>query len=374
MSLPTGDRARTGGQDLSRLPSLTGMRMIAALMVFFFHALYQYPFASKGTSDIYGSVFGQGGWTGVGFFFLLSGFVLAWSARPADTARRFLRRRFFKVFPNHLVTYVAAAVIFLLLGQSLGGWKALANLLLLQAWFPQIDVETSVNPVAWSLSVEALFYVSFPLLLRLVGRIRPQRLWAVAGALVAAVLVVPMIAWALPDRPGLFFAPVSQWQFWLVYVLPATRVLDFVLGMLLARIVKEGRWIGLPLLPAMALVVAGYALTSHVSWTYGLVAVMVVPLGLMIAAAAHADVTGRWSPLRGRAMVWLGNVSFAFYLWHSLVLTQVHRLMGGATKTWDDAGALGYIAIAFTLTLLLAWALYALVEEPVMRRWSMPGR
>jgi peptidoglycan/LPS O-acetylase OafA/YrhL len=366
----------TGGNrpDVNRLPSLTGMRIIAALMVFFFHTLYEYPFSSKDAGDVYNSVFGQGGWVGVGFFFLLSGFVLTWSAQPADTVLRFWRRRFFKVFPNHLVTYLAAVVVLLVIGQSLGGWKAIPNLFLVQAWFPQLDIETSVNPVAWSLSVEALFYVSFPFLLRLIDRIRPERLWYWAAGSVAAIFAVPVIAWALPHQPALFFAPVSQWQFWFVYVLPPMRALDFVFGMLLARIVQRGQWFHLGLAPAMLIAVAAYLVSADVSWTYGLVAVMVVPLGLLVAAGAQADVTGRWSPFRGRTMVWLGNVSFAFYLWHRLVITQTHRAMGGLTKSWGTPGALGFILIAFTITLLLAWLLHSLVEEPVMRRWSRPRR
>jgi peptidoglycan/LPS O-acetylase OafA/YrhL len=349
------------------------MRIIAALMVFFFHSLYEYPFSSKHATHAYNAVFGQGGWVGVGFFFLLSGFVLTWSARPSDTPRLFWRRRFFKVFPNHAVTYVAAVVILLVLGESLGGWKAVPNFFLLHAWFPQIDVETSVNPVSWSLSVEALFYFSFPFWLRLMTRIRPQRLWWWAAGLAAAMYVTPVIAWALPHKPGLFFAPVSQWQFWFVYVLPPVRCLDFLLGMVLALIVRDGRWPArFGLLPALALAIGAYTLSSKVSWTYGLVAIMAAPLGLLVAAGANADITGAWSPFRSRAMVWLGDVSFAFYLWHRLVITETHRAMGGLTKSWSTPGALGFIAVVFTITLLLAWALHSLVEKPVMRRWSKP--
>lgn len=374
-----GDRVRTsrtsGAEnvpELNRLPSLTGMRIIAALMVFFFHLLYEYPFESKDATRAYNAIFGQGGWVGVGFFFLLSGFVLTWSARPTDTPRRFWRRRFFKVFPNHVVTYVAAVVIFLVVGQSLGGWKAVPNFFLLHAWFPQLDVETSVNPVSWSLSVEALFYFSFPFLLRVIDRIRPERLWYWVGGVGTAIFLTPVIALALPDEPSLFFAPVSEWQFWFVYVLPPIRVLDFTLGVLLARVVQLGKWPNVGLVPALGLTVGAYTLSSQVSWSYGLVAIMALPLGLLVAAGAHADVTGGWSPFRSKAMVWLGNVSFAFYLWHRLVTTEVHRAMGGFTKHWPVLGALGYIAIVFTITLLLAWALHSLVEEPIMRRWSRP--
>ncbi|WP_433889485.1 acyltransferase family protein [Streptomyces sp. CA-111067] len=349
------------------------MRIIAALMVFFFHALYEAPFSSKRVTHAYNAVFGQGGWVGVGFFFLLSGFVLTWSARPTDTTRLFWRRRFFKVFPNHAVTYLAAVVLFLVIGQSLGGWKAVPNFFLLHAWFPQFDVETSVNPVSWSLSVEALFYVTFPFWLRLVTRIRPQRLWWWAAGLAASLYVVPVIAWALPSKPGLFFAPASSWQFWFVYVLPPVRCLDFVLGMVLALIVRRGLWPArFGLLPALALAVGAYALSSQVSWTYGLVAVMAAPLGLLVAAGANADVTGAWSPFRSRAMVWLGEISFAFYLWHRLVITETHRILGGPTKSWGTPGAVGFIALVFTVTLLLAWALHTLVENPLMRHWSRP--
>ena len=60
----------------SRLPSLTGMRFIAAALVFLFHVSYANLFASERVAGTLMTVFGQGGWTGVGFFFVLSGFVL----------------------------------------------------------------------------------------------------------------------------------------------------------------------------------------------------------------------------------------------------------------------------------------------------------
>ncbi|MFJ8312074.1 MULTISPECIES: acyltransferase family protein [unclassified Streptomyces] len=362
------------GSVLSKLPSLTGMRVIAALMVFFFHIGQLSPFRSTDTADTYSSVFGQGGWVGVGFFFILSGFVLTWSSRPSDTAPRFWRRRIAKVFPNHLVTSAAALIILVLAGQSVGGWKVFPALFLLQSWFPRIEISSAANSVSWSLSCELLFYLSFPLLIRVVDRIRPNRLWYWTGAVVAAILAVPLLARLMPAQPGLTFAPVSESEFWFVYVLPPVRTLDFLLGILLARIVRHGKWIRLDLGLSMVLVAAAYVCSAHVSWTFGLVAVTALPLGLMIAAAAQADLAGSWSPLRGRTMVWLGNVSFAFYLWHKMVLTEVRRWFGGPATAWGTPGALGYIALVSAITLLLSWALYSLVEEPAMHRWGKSGR
>jgi peptidoglycan/LPS O-acetylase OafA/YrhL len=71
-------------------------------------------------------------------------------------------------------------------------------------------------------------------------------------------------------------------------------------------------------------------------------------------------------------MVWLGNVSFAFYLWHKMILIEVRRQFGGPLTTWDTAAGLSYIALAGTLTMLVAWATYRYVEIPAMRRWSTP--
>ncbi|MFE9258767.1 acyltransferase family protein [Streptomyces sp. NPDC006879] len=346
------------------------MRIIAALLVFAFHAGFQYPFPDKGLTQGFQRVFGLGGAAGVGFFFILSGFVLTWSARSSDTTTRFWRRRLVKVFPNHLVTFAAAALLLLNAGSALGGWKAVPSFFLLQAWFPQVDVASAMNPVAWSLSAELLFYLSFPFLLRGINRIRPQRLLLWAGGTVTLIFCVPMIAWTFPEGPDIIFGPVSQWEGWLVYMSPPARMLEFTFGMLLAELVMHGLWLRIGLLPATGIAVVAYWLAWSASWTYAHVAVMVLPLGLVIAAGAQADVTGRRSVLRSRPMVWLGNVSFAFYLWHALVLGEVSRQTGALRQSYGVAGGFAYLAIAFAVTLLLAWALYTLVEEPVMRRFG----
>ncbi|HXR72582.1 acyltransferase [Actinocrinis sp.] len=371
--LPESPRPAGAGTVASRLPSLTGMRIIAAGMVFFFHAGYEAVFADHTTQNVYTWIFGQGGWTGVGFFFILSGFVLTWSARPADTARRFWRRRFFKIYPNHFVTFLAALLLLTLAAQPIGTGRAFLNLFLLQAWSPNLSVEVSVNPVAWSLSCEALFYLSFPLLLSLIGRIRVDRLWYWAGGITAVVWCIPLISMLLPSSGAKVpFGPITQWQFWLVYVAPPVRLLDFTLGIVLARLVKEGRWIRLGLAPAFVLLAGGYFLPHLLPWSFRLVAAPFIPLGLVICAGATADVRGTRSPLRSKVMVWLGDVSFALYLWHRLILRYGHRLFGGATKQWAIPGAIGMLLFALAVTLLLSWLLHSRVEMPIMRRWSKP--
>ena len=120
----------------SRLPSLTGLRWAAALIVFGQHILEQYYnsqlVAAKPVRSAVWALLAHGGGLGVSFFFVLSGFVLAWSARPGERAGRFWWRRFSKVYPAALVTTLAAVVI---VGGA-GPLQLATHLTLTQSWLP----------------------------------------------------------------------------------------------------------------------------------------------------------------------------------------------------------------------------------------------
>jgi len=355
-----------------RLPSLTGMRFLAAIMVFCFHASFQQLFNSADARDDYLSIFSQGGWSGVSFFFMLSGFVLTWSVREGDRAAAFWRRRFFKVYPNHLLSFVAAfALITWVSGQVIDKGLAAYNLVLLQSWLPGIQKSQTVNTVSWSLSCEALFYLSFPLLYALISRIRPERLWAWWGALVAVIAVLPVVAaTALPDHPGLPWTQTySDSQWWLVYIFPPVRMLDFAIGIILCRIVITGRRLPLSFGGSVALAIAAYALAPHFPGTYHLVAVMIVPLGLIIVSAASVDAAGQRSWVSSRVMVRLGELSFAFYLWHRMVLVYGDQWISHNGSFSTPVAAL-LLALFFGITVVIAWLVYALVERPIMRRFG----
>ncbi|MFG3015214.1 acyltransferase family protein [Streptomyces cinerochromogenes] len=355
-----------GSTSLSRLPSLTGLRFVAVLFVFAFHASLEAPFTDVGFGRGYADAVANAGWLGVSFFFVLSGFVLTWSARPRDTARAFWRRRAAKIYPLHAVTWAAALILLATAGTAATWRQAVPNLLLVHTWFPDRSVFSSLNDVSWSLSCEVFFYLLFPVLLRLVRRIEPGRLWRWAAVTALLVPLLPLVSELLPDSPALPFGSGSVWQFWFVYVLPVGRLLEFGFGILLARMVLAGRAVPVRVLPAAVLVLAGYALSLRLPFLYGLTSVTVVPIGLLIAAVAQRDVRGAGSPLAHPVAVRLGEWSFAFYLVHRLLLQHGHRLLGTG-RTWPTPTALGLMAIAFALSLLLSWALHVAVERPAMR-------
>ena len=356
-----------------RLPSLTGLRVLAALGVFLYHIAHQNIFAAESANAVFGALFDRAGGPGVSFFFLLSGFVLTWSARPGAPVLATWRRRIVKIFPNHVVTWALTIVVVLALGRAVPLVQAIPNLFLLQSWVPDPAVFFSVNRLSWSLSCELLFYLAFPFLLRGLLRVPTARLWGVAIGLMVAVLCMPFAAGLLggptmPVEPG---ESVPVLSLWLVYIAPPVRLLEFALGMVMARIVLSGRWIGLGWRPAAGLVVLGLALAQALPWLHAQVAATVVPLALVLPAVALLDVRGARSVVGGRAMVYCGDISFAFYLLGGQITFYLLMAFG---KGHDVLSGLGVVLVCVATTAALAAVLHRYVEMPAMRRWSRSRR
>lgn len=339
----------------TNLSSLTGLRFAAALAVFVFHLHSQGMLADASAARIFETVAGHGA-AGVGFFFILSGFVLTWSARPGTAPTTIWRRRGAKIYPLHLVTWtIALAGLLYASSHPLALPSAVATLTLTQAWFPSESVYFAVNTPAWSLSCEAAFYVAFPFLLVAVRRIREQRLWLWAGTLVAGVLLVPVAALPLSGDA----------HYWFVHVFPLTRGLEFVLGMLLARLVRAGRWPALGLGWISLLVAAGYGVATQLPVDFAYAVGLFLPFALLIPTAAATDLTGARSFWRSRWCVWLGEISFAFYLVHQIVIRAVDMALGN--RTWTVGPAIGVMVAMLAASLAAAWVLHRGVELPMMR-------
>ncbi|WP_345623595.1 acyltransferase [Streptomyces ziwulingensis] len=354
------------------MPSLTGLRFIAALLVFAFHATAQGRYLGGSVGEGLEKIFVSAGSYGVTFFFVLSGFVLTWSARPNDTAPRIWRRRLVKIFPNHLVTFALAAALMLAMARPFAVPDTLASLLLVQAWVPSMTVPTAMNTVSWSLSCELFFYLCFPALLRVLRRAPVRMLRVLAGALATLTLLVPVIARYLIG--GVALPPVADGslsfeQIWFVYFFPPVRAIEFVLGMAVALLVCADAWPRLGVLPAFLIAAGGYAVSSHLPYLYymgGTAALWLTPL---VVAAAEADRKGTTSHFRGKTLVRLGELSFAFYMVHELVLTYAHTWFV-ADDPPSQAARAGILLVALAVSLLLAHLLFTLAESPLVRRFS----
>jgi peptidoglycan/LPS O-acetylase OafA/YrhL len=367
-STGSGSGAHRRGPTRARLDSLTGLRFFAAGIVFFHHI---FEMTSGTLREALMAVFAQGR-AGVSFFFVLSGFVLAWSLRPGDPARSFWRRRFARVWPAYAVAAVIGyAVSRYLDGRSFSIEKLATDLAMLQSWVPAKPWYFSINPVGWSLSAEAFFYLTFPLYAAAILRMRGRSAAVLAGALLAGIFglgaaigdgIVVGGGYVLPDNLAI----------WLVYICPGTRIMEFLLGITLVVLIRRGVLPRVPVGLAWAALGLAWVLAGQVPVALAVVAVPVVPFCLLILAYAQRDVVAPRSTVwSSPTMVTLGNVSFCFYLIHQIVARVFTARVG---HEWLAAStgvrSLKVIALVFVVSLAAAWLLHVIVEKPADRLLS----
>lgn len=342
------------------LDSLTILRGPAALFVFFYHTRWAHVVPSASV-----------GYVGVALFFVLSGFVLTWSYKPADGAKKFYLRRFARVYPLHLFFFALALAILVLTQEAPSAGATLSNLVLLHAWVPNWDYIFSVNGVSWSLGCEAFFYACTPLVLGWLSRRSPKAGYTV---LTGWFLLTAAVTSAI--------ALTSNYADVVVYANPLLRSGEFALGMLLGLLalkVRDGD-LAMPrirtwqLWVVTALALAGISGVSKVSLPQTINGFVLDPVWfLLIGMFALHDIQRAQShhqvgePVPGnwirRSLVYLGEVSFAFYLVHELVI------FGAVTAPWGASAAGGVrglilMGVSLALGVFLAIAAHHLVERP----------
>jgi peptidoglycan/LPS O-acetylase OafA/YrhL len=343
----------------ARLDALTGLRFWFAFLVVCHHSLQHwfgagiYPVADFG-------------YIGVDFFFVLSGFVLTWSWRPEVPARRFWWNRVARIWPLHLTTLVLALVLVADEVSRPGVLGTLANLFLVQAWVPDQQVYFGYNAVAWSLSCEVFFYLSFPVLAGALSRLSARgRCWVVGGVVVALVVYPGLFSLTVAPRD------VSGWE-WTTYVAPLWRLGEFVVGIVAALAVRDGwrprirGWQALVTAGALAaaLLATGLRQGHLPNRPFVEVVGMLVVAGVIVAIAGD-EIAGRGRWLSSRVMVALGAASYALYLCHALLYGWlVSRLPEAGTGMMRVVGWSSYVALAVAV----AFALHHVVEVPA-ERW-----
>jgi peptidoglycan/LPS O-acetylase OafA/YrhL len=369
-----------------RWPQLDSLRALAALSVFCFHFAFVYGLLLGRALPIVGSDLApylrELGDAGVSIFFVLSAFLLY---RPFAAAR-FRRqvppaivpygvRRALRVFPAY---WTALLVVALVVGVSgVTGANLAVYLGLLQA-YTEDGLSGGISQ-AWTLTIEVAFYVLIPFwalaLRRIPARSRRDFLLSEIGLI--SIGVAASIAWKLLaiqdlDEGASPFIPA-------LISLPAFFD-HFAAGMLLAvlSVAAPGRdaWprplARLARVPALCWLIALAALwgMAHApaeveGWggNYLLHRELEVVLAaaiLVSAVAAAERSSGAWRALTARPVVWLGTVSYGFYLWHLVVLSQLREWTG------HSLGTLPFFVIAFAVTVLLSAASWYLLERHVI--------
>ncbi|MFE4409495.1 acyltransferase family protein [Streptomyces sp. NPDC056821] len=359
---PSSERFPAAGTAPSRdrLPSLTGLRFWAALTVVLYHL-------SRGVGKIPGlSDAVWYGRSGVTFFFVLSGFVLAWTYDGAGVpAKVFMWRRFARIWPLMMVSTALSVAVMAVQNVAIPGAAVTTSLVLLHAWVPDPVYASAGNPAAWSLSDEAFFYAVFPLLLAALAP-RRARTWAWTAAVCCAAL---LLVWPAASTVSDTFLRV-----WALDYVPLTRSLQFVVGVAAGLAVRRGWRPRVPLSVAIGLVVAWHLLL--IPWSravpdalwyspYSASQLLSTPLfALLVVAAARADLDGRRTGLGGSWMIRLGHWSFAWYLIHEIVIRIVKGFHGRPVSLSET---IEVWTLVLVISLALSAAAYQWIERPAER-------
>lgn len=349
---------------------LTALRIFPAMIVIFFHAQEHFP-CIRGWLDHVAVT------QVMSFFFVLSGFILTLNYPKLDGFKAtlsFYLARVARVWPAHAMCLVLLIVLipeaFKLTAASMP--KFVANITLTHAWIPRWDTYFSFNAPSWSNSTDMFFYLAFPLLL--VGLSSKRGRWLVLGA--GAALVLSAIALCnamhLPE-----FSPNQLSSQALLYVQPLTRMFEFIIGMSAAlffsktiskfnlstaktTVLEISIFAAIIVLnvmsPAIRVAAAPFIGEPGGYWLQNSGLPVLGFAALFVCLATEKGVLAKI--LSSRVLVLCGEVSFAIYMLHSVMLAY----HGINFPTADGpADFILYLAVLF----VGAHLLWKLAERPV---------
>lgn len=368
-----------GGANRRHIATFDALRGVAAFIVVLLHFwIFLLPQLDWGPI---GPLL-ERGYLAVDLFFILSGFVIShvyakqFEANAGPGAfQGYLRARFARIYPLHAVVLglfvglelaklAAALMTSAAMEQApFSGTRSVpalvSNILMLQA-FGFHELPTWNGP-SWSISAEWVAYLAFPFLVAPLARARPRLLLATLAVCIAGLFAI---------TAGRTYKELD-----LSVGLGIPRCLfEFVMGMVLYRLSHSGRARFLSGDGVFALALAGVLLPVAT----GAHDVLVVP-GLALLVLAAAENRSRATGLLSRPpFQYLGRLSYAIYLGHTLI----HNVVEQASKflTGRPFGELfgqgtGFLALVALVaaTFVLATLLHVWVEVPA-RRWLRRDR
>jgi peptidoglycan/LPS O-acetylase OafA/YrhL len=351
-----------------RFRGLDGLRALAVLMVIS-HNYGPFPgLARAGRFSWF-----TAGYVGVTLFFVLSGFLITQRliaehrTMGSVSLVSFWKRRAFRLLPALFLCLLLLVVDNVRTRISVGETvRALVSAVFYV--FNLVSAQRNpANPLGgegwgalWSLSVEEQFYVLWPApLLWAWKRAKPRETMLGVGVLTAASALWCTVLW------------LRHATFARLYLATDTRAQSLFLGAGLAVAwhsfpqirAHTKRFSGL-LGPACALLVLAGIFGSNAKPTNspgwmigpGLLPVSVL-CGFIVLAATEVSTKSPISRLLNtKVAVAIGQRSYGLYLFHVVSAAYFRNVQGG----W---------LLSFAVTFALAWASYALVEQPIMR-WS----
>ena len=354
MSTP---RPSTAG-SLTYRPDIDGLRAVAVIPVVLYH------FRIPG--------FG-GGFVGVDVFFVISGFLITsllfGELRAGEfSILRFYERRARRIFPalfTVVTTSLAAGIVIFFPRDLLRLAESAAATALFVSNFDfwlqsgYFDVDANLKPLlhTWSLAVEEQFYVVFPALLYVMHtRKRVSLLFLV---LALAILSFGLSVWAVEQYPSAAFylAPYRTWELMLGAILALGEFPRPKWG-----------WVN-DALSVSGLLSIAWAVFNFTSLTpfpgFNALFPCIGTAALIFAGHGEGRIVQRI--LSSGPFVFVGLVSYSFYLWHWPIHVFANYMLGSSQGI---PLAIALILLSFALA-VLSWRF---IEQPFRRRqWISRG-
>ncbi|GBQ09603.1 acyltransferase [Komagataeibacter rhaeticus] len=355
------------------IPSLTGVRGVAALWVFMTH-FYGLAADMLHQPWLMNSLFLFNGFRGVDLFFVLSGFILMHVHEGQfvqlrwPVIRDFFIVRFFRVYP--LNTFVLLALVPLVLfapgyvamqrhytdpafayrAHNLSVPGFIQTLLLVQSW--TVLKLGEWNIVSWTLSAEVLGYILFPLLAMMAMRVASMRsaLALCVASLVTLVAILFACHHANNNPTGtfgairMFFCFAAGIMLYRAYHLAPEGTARYGAAITVGAVAFIAATLFFPVLPVCD--VFGFA-------------------ALVFGLAYQRGAINAF--LCSGLVMWLGRISFSFYLTHYLIIGILSWAMGNWLRGLGTVGGMMATIAIFAVCLLVGVSCYHLVERPSQR-------
>lgn len=349
----------------ARVPTVEGLRGLAALIVVFDHVVHK--------------DWGLWAWAqqnhGITLFALLTGFILSTpfllarlDDRPAPRATTFIRRRAIRIYPAYWVALAGAALTVGL--QSMGPGDLWRVITLTQTFGPDTPFEGLLP--AWSLSLFLSFYLAIPAWSW--WRRRSDRSAANQEAIlrreVGWLLLVVLLAWVV--RTTSVTDPIAKEPYFILL----GRADWFAIGMMLAVLtvaqargyaprilLAPGRRPGMAFLAALGLTVASALIPVHFEELrdqFDTAAGAALVAGAVLVGPVLRG-PQRW--LASRPARALGRWSYGIFLWGYIVQKAIDRIVPGIPTAT-------HLCLTLAAAIALGAASWRFIEEPVSRHLS----
>lgn len=330
------------------IKSLTSLRGIFILFIFFHHCLSLYP---------------GGGTMAVAFFFVLGGYsmTLGYKERffnPNFSYKSYIYKRYIKFIPLHWFCILLVLPLVALFNREIEQLLIfIVNALLVQTWVPIKAYYFSFNWVSWYLADTMFFAVMFPLVFKLIATARSK------GRVTIAVLLATVYASVA------ILLPTEKYHA-ILYISPYMRLFDFIFGIFLALLylkIKEQptKWwngkvigqLGIFVL-ILSLVAESCMLPEDATW---IAPVYWIPVALLILIASLIGRTGGGILLENKYVYRLGELSFIIFMTHQIVLRYTTILF----KLLHFENTIIYISITLVLTILISLVVDRYFIKPI---------